>query len=204
MNSMDFTLLPPIEGADIFVRLHPAIENRFEQLSALDEVFDRARTAVLFFCEMQGTDPRWKSEAYLRAGLNEFYAMEAAATRDFRHAQLKATPPQIRDSHNPLLHLMLLLRNSNVHTRPNRGRTASINVESRVGEPHAFTYTGVLIDALTAADLLKRRGDAKRYQASDIRQLVDWVMDKQKVFGIGEVFRAGVNGYCKEILDAVP
>jgi hypothetical protein len=201
---MDFNLLPPIDGMDIFVRLNPAIENGFNQSGFLDETFDRARAAVLFFCEMQGTDPHWQSEARLRAGLNEFYSIQDEAKRDFRQAQVQVKTPQIRDSDNPLLHLMLILRNINVHTRPNRGRTESITVESRLGEPHEFTYTGVLIDSLTTADLMAQRDVHKNYQARDVRRIVDWVMDKQAVFGIGEVFRAGVNSYCKEILDTVP
>lgn len=204
MNHMDFNLLPPIDGMDIFVRLNPTIESRFDQIVTLNETFDRARAAVLFFCEMEGTHPRWQSEAHLRAGLNEFYSIQDAAKRDFRQVQRKVKPPQIRDSNNPLLRLMLILRNINVHTRPNRNRTEPITVESRLGEPHEVTYAGVLIDSLTTADLMAQRDVRKNYQASDVRQIVDWVMDKQGVFGIGEVFRAGVNSYCKEILDAVP
>jgi hypothetical protein len=42
VNHMDFNLLPPIDGMDIFVRLDPAIENRFEQLSTLDEAWGKS------------------------------------------------------------------------------------------------------------------------------------------------------------------
>lgn len=200
-RKLDFECLPLIDKMDIFTRLDRSVEKRFEELTFLTETHERAQSALMFFSQTNENDVRWRNDARLRAGLNEFYSIEDAARRDFRLAEKCLEPPRIAESQNPLVHLMYVLRHINVHSRPTVTRVQPINVASNFGgTTHELTYGAIMLDNVTIADLQRSREVRDYYNNKDIEQSLNWLREKQQTFGVDEVFRAGMNAYCSEIL----
>lgn len=117
-RTLDFSLLPALDGMDMFIRLDREVESRFTEFKCLKETYERAEASLMFFFQTGEKEARWRNDARLRAGLNEFFALEAAAVRDLRFAKINVTPPRLRDSRNPLVHLMYVLRHVGVHSKP--------------------------------------------------------------------------------------
>ena len=199
---LEFDNLPSIDRHDIFIRLDRSIDQRFKELAFLTETYERAQSALMFFFQTQAEDATWRNDARLRAGLNEFYSMEDAARRDFRYAKVGITPSDIKDSRSPLVHLMYVLRHVNVHTRPVPTRIQSVTVISQLGETeHEYSYGAVMIDAVSIDDLYRCREVKDFYDTSDLQTALDWMLNEQQVFGVAEIFRAGIHIYSNELLN---
>jgi hypothetical protein len=203
-SELDLENLPSVDGMDMFIRLDQSVESKFEQFAFLRETHDRAQSALMFFFQTKGDEARWRNDARLRAGLNEFYSIEDAAQRDFRLAGKNSTPPRIAESKSPVVHLMYILRHINVHTRPTPTRVQSIAVMSEWGgTAHEYSYGAVMLDAITVEDLERVREVRNYYSNEDLEHALEWLLEKQQIFGVSEVFRAGMNIYCREILDSL-
>ncbi len=102
-------------------------------------------------------------------------------------------------SQNPLIHLMVLLRNVNLHARASRTATQKMTVISNLGgEPHGYTYEAVVLEVFDAANLLDRW--ASGYDCAEIERVLSWLFEKQLMFGVADIFHKGVEAYCHEIL----
>jgi hypothetical protein len=171
--------------------------------SYFHEVTERTQAALMFFFQTKGDDARVRNNARLRAGLNEFYSIEDAAVRDLRTAGIESKPPRLRESANPLVHLLYILRHVGVHSAPLKSEVARIDVVSEVGGVrHDHSYEAVILDPLTVKDLMRSREVADHYRQADLEALIDWAREAQRVFGISEVFRRGLSAYVQEILSA--
>lgn len=198
---LEFENLPSIDSHDIFIRLDQSIDQRFKELGFLTETYERAQSALMFFFQTRAEDATWRNDARLRAGLNEFYSMEDAARRDFRHAKVGTAPSDIKESRSPLVHLMYVLRHVNVHTRPVPTRIQTVTVISQLSETEReYSYNAVMIDALSIDDLHRCREVKDFYDISDLQAALDWMLSEQQVFGVGAIFRAGINIYSSELL----
>jgi hypothetical protein len=197
---LDLALLPAIESMDIFVRLDPAVDKPLKA-SHLAEVYERAQCAVIFFSKAHKEDKdMWLGSGYLRAGLNEFYSLEDAAVRDCRRVKLHP-PGRIRQSSNPLIHLMYLLRHANVHASLSRTRKHDTTIISNLGgERREFEWASVVLDS-PCIEHLKRSSEAQEcYDNNDLLSAASWLDEAQQAFGVGEVFKRGLEAYCKELL----
>jgi hypothetical protein len=197
---LEFENLPSIDSHDIFIRLDRSVDKRFQELGFLAETYERAQSALMFFFQTSDEDAPWRNDARIRAGLNEFYSMEDAARRDFRRAKVGVKPSDIKESRSPLVHLMYVLRHVNVHTRPVPTRIQNITVISQIGETHEFSYDAVIIDAVSVNDLHRCREVKDYYDISELQIALNWMLNKQQVFGVSEIFRAGVNIYSNELM----
>lgn len=83
-RTLDFSLLPEIDGMDIFIRLDGDLEDKLKSTPSLRETYERSKASLMFVCGANKEYDLWKNSAYLRAGLNEFYSIEDAARRDFK------------------------------------------------------------------------------------------------------------------------
>ncbi len=118
-----------MDGMDMFIRLDQGTEEKFAELGYMVETYERAEAALMFFFQTSEKDVRWRNDARLRAGLNEFYSLEAAVLRDVRTAKVAVVPPRLCESSNPLIHLMYLLRH--VKTSTNGGGAYHCNFGAR-------------------------------------------------------------------------
>jgi hypothetical protein len=203
LRDLDFDRLPVIESMDIFIRLDRATEAMLAERTYFQEVVERAQAALMFFFQTKDNDSRVRNDARLRAGLNEFYSIEDAAVRDLRAAGIRSKPPRLCESANPLVHLLYMLRHAGVHSAPIASEVATVNVVSEVGGVrHDYSYEAAILESLTVEHLMRSREVAEHYRPSDLEALLDWAKEAQRVFGIAEVFRRGLNSYVQEILRA--
>jgi len=200
-HDLNFDLLPAIDACDIFVRLAKDVDDGFQYRTHLAETYGRARGATLLFCNVSGEREAWEDEAYVRAGLCEFKSLESSARCEHKRASKPGKLPLIRDSRNPLLHLMLLLRHATVHTRTLVTSRHETTVVSKLGgEPHDHTYTTAILDGIDVDQLWARRETRRAYDRVQIESVAAWFLERQCVFGCHEVFGAGVDEYCRELL----
>jgi len=186
----------------ILTTLAAEVEERFDIVGLFNETRDRARGALMLFCGAHGHDDAWRDEAYIRAGLNEFYSIGDAFAREHRVARLAGEPRKILESRNPLIHLMLLMRHVSVHTQTCTVAHHKATVISHLGEEsHEITYPAAIISDLSVDHLLLQRREAKRkYDRGELARIVSWFCEKQMVFGAHEVFTEGTELLCQELL----
>lgn len=200
--TLDFSLLPELDYAGILTTLNEDIEAMFLKIGVLQETLNRAKGALMLFSKaFHANGEAWKDEAYIRAGLNEFYSIEQALIREHKLAKLPGPPLEINISSNPLLHLMRLMRNLDVHTESapliNYDTTVTIHFND---PPKEWTYTTVIIKDLTIDRLCQKRGVKKNYEIDQLDKVVQWFLENQKNFGVSQVFRKGTEAYCLEFL----
>jgi len=157
----------------------------------------------MLFCSVAGHTEAWHDEAFIRAGLSEFRSVEQTASREHKLGECPGRFPAIADSKNPLLHLMLLLRHATVHTRSVETSRHDTSVISTFGgDAHEVKYTTSVLTGIDVEQLLERRETRQSYVRSDLEGVAEWFLERQQTFGCHEVFRAGVDIYCREILVA--
>lgn len=197
---LNFELLPPVEATTIFMKLDTDIEARLKSVGYLEEAINRANGSLMQFHSASAKKASWFNESHIRAGLADFRSMADCLTREYRAAGLRGKPAPIFESLNPLIHLMVLLRDVNLHATATRSSTQETTVISQLGgEPHEYTYDAVVLEPFDVGELLGRRTD---YYCQEIEAVVSWLFEKQVVFGVAHIFHEGIEAYCREIIAA--
>ena len=199
-RNLDFSLLPKINGMDIFIRLDGDLEDIFKNSSVFKETYERSQASLMFVCNSNKEYDNWRNSAYLRAGLNEFYSIEDAARRDFKKSKIGFKPPKISESKNPLVHAMYMLRHVNVHADISKTDIHDTSVVSTLGEkPRNIDWKSVILAKPILDQILSLQEAKKFYENSDLKQITKWIEENQNIFGIGELFRRGLSAYCNEL-----
>jgi hypothetical protein len=198
---LDFALLPSVQGMSLLTGLDRKLDKEMEGRGIFSETLNRARGAVMLFHKVHGPKEPWQNEAYIRGGLCEFYSMDEALVRDLTSASATKEAHRIRDSRNPLLHLMALIRNINVHAAALATSAHESQILFGPEEPRQLTTINVaIITDLTVEKLLRKREVRNAYSSQDLSMVVDWFNDQQKVFGVSHLLGEGVEAYCHELL----
>lgn len=194
---LNFSLLTRPYYHEIFVCLPDDVEKPLEQFpntssrffSALKFCWFASGTVdVLHSDEPKATRLR---EAFLRASLVEFVSTEQTLKADLAHLGISKAPITILDLEHPLLHIMRVLRNHEIHLTSHRLLRSEKDVEMVInGTRYQSQATVWTIDALTT----KGFGDRKvktRYSTSEIDSMVKWFNDAQNDWGVNDLlFRA--------------
>jgi hypothetical protein len=197
-TQLDFRQLPSVTSTSILEGLDRDIEREIQHLP---ETLDRARgAAVLFHCA-SAQNESWRDEAFIRAGLADFKSMEESLSRDLREADNGREPHRFRASRNPLVHLMCLLRDVNIHASRSKTDITETTVVSTLGEPHRYTYKVSLIINLSPEQLLAKREVRRRYDKANLRRMVTWFEENQCKFGAPDLLVRGVECFCSELLE---
>ena len=203
-RTLDLYLLGTIDSADIVIRLSQQVNERFRDDLSLKELYDRARSAIHFFLPLNDGSEAWWVEAKIRAGLNEVYSMEDAARRAFRRSSRVAKPPKLSDSRHPLVHMMYCLRHINVHVKPTVTERRDVSIRFADAEiPQDFTFGASMLTDDMLDQVLGNKDVKELYEASEMRAALVWLLENQKAFGVGQVFKVGVERYCNEIILAL-
>ena len=204
MRKLDYTRLPAVDAMNLFSKFEDGVEGILTESQPLPEVYERARASLMFFRSVNDNNENWINSAYIRAGLNEFYSLEDAARRDFKALGQKNSAVEIKQSQNPLIHAMYLLRHSNVHATiaSTEVNPTTVYTRSETGET-AHKFGAVILDG-KAQDYLQRSSEANKYYApQDLIEMGLWIDKNQMEFGVREVFNHGLSAYCKELLGAL-
>ena len=198
---LNLSLLEEVKTASIFSKLTKDLDLILQELPHMAEFYQRAQSAIMFFTSLESVKVSWKNEAHIRAGLNEFYSLEDAARRAFRNSSALLNSPSISESSNPLVHIMYSLRHINVHVRPSITQIENITFTySAFGNSEEFTHGAVMLADDVIRDLLENKEVKKHYCLTEITASLDWLFEKQQVFGVGEIFRIGLETYVREVI----
>jgi hypothetical protein len=195
INQLDFSLLPPLQTGSMFSALKSEIDAKLKQYPA---TYDRANGALSFSAKICNT-PKANDgsnlklrEAFVRAALGEFVSMEEAVYYDAPNGN----NGKIKDSRNPLLHMMKQLRNMQFHLMSS---TLNTSKKPIVWASQESTITLWYVQDIAVSDFDRLR-NANRYSASDKTQLISWFNSSQKEWGINQLILEAVNAYATEIV----
>lgn len=144
---------------------------------------------ILFLDEPKATRLR---EAFLRASLSEFVSIEDTLERDLETLAIPKKPIRIFNLKHPLLHIMRVLRNLEIHLTSHQLSQSKKDVVMAFGETEHHTQTTVwTIDDLTVERFQKPRGVKDRYSPTEIEEMVKWFNVAQGDWGVNDLlFRA--------------
>lgn len=203
LRVLSFSSLPELQSASIFTRLSSALDGELLLRLYLKEFHERAQSSIMFFFQMDPDNEPWRNEARVRAGLNEFYSLEDAARRGFRISHQANSTPTLSGSAHPLVHVMYSLRHINVHVKSSPTLTEDVTVTFRGPmKEENITYPSVMLNDETKQHVLENGEVRKYYVQQEMEKAMDWLLEKQKVFGLAEIFRLGTEAYCREVIAA--
>ena len=190
-NSLDFAALPResfFDSRSLLIILPKQIE---ERLASLPQTVERVCSAAMFAeLSAKQTEP-WLAAAFLRAALADYCSIEEVQKAD----KPSAKHLRVKDSVNPLLHLLKLMRHLNIHVKTVQAERRSIPVS--FGD-QTFDMDVYVISNLEAADLAVLK-NGKRYATHDIDVMVDWFSKAQLHWGAGYVVRVGIESLAQEL-----
>lgn len=201
---LDDQLLPTFRSIGLLIEHDQDVKAYLDHGEYLAEVSERANSSLMFFSSSPKCTKIWTSSAYIRAGLNEFYGIEDAAKRDWINCGFGGVPPKIKESVNPLVHLMYLLRHVNVHaTISKTKKVTSSFILDDPKERLEFDMDILVLDENTLPQILKSKEALKYYNKCDLDRYSNWLDAQQFEFGISQVFRSGLSSYCREIIQSI-
>ena len=183
-HRLDFSLLPNSSAFAARSILSGLPKDLRSRLESLPQTLERAESAAMFagHSSGQGTEP-WQAAAFLRAALADYCAIQEVQAIDRPATQ----PFMITDTHNPLLHLLQLVRHLNIHVRT--VATRPISVPTKIAE-HQFDLHAFVVTNLAAADLAALR-NGQRYHLADLQHSVAWFNTSQEHWGAGDLVFLG-------------
>lgn len=198
MGVLDLSLLTHSNSHQIFVCLPDKIE---KAIGGLPETSTRFLAALKFCWYASGTsdvlfadEPKATRlrEAFLRASLSEFVSIEDTLKRDLETLEIPDTPIRIFDLKHPLVHIMRVLRNLEIHLTSHQLSHSKKDVVMVVGETEHQTQTTVwTIDDLTVERFQRPRGVKEHYSSREIEAMVKWFNAAQRDWGVNDLlFRA--------------
>ena len=204
---LDFGLLPPLESAPMCISLRPPLR---DDITTLPECWSRA-DAALRFCwyvsqdaqQLHAEEPRATRlrEAFLRACLTEYRAMDEVLPRDLAALGIVTPPLKIHELRNPLAHLMKELRNFEIHLASSTLTSAKINVVARWQEKEMEHESTIWVTEPLTIAKFKQLRNSGHYSDADINTMVDWFNDAQQHWGVHHLAFLAVQGYCQDLVN---
>ena len=182
-------------------------ENLRKPLAAFPESRDRADSAMYFAYRASCSDKALyadsetairRREAYFRAALAEFVSIEEALTRDLARKGVSQKAVKIRESTNPLLHLMRLFRHLWIHLTSPRLNSRQVEAAWSGAQPEDFDITVWLVSDLSIKALDGLR-DAKRYSQDQLEKMVTWFNQAQEKWGASYLLEIAITEYVRLI-----
>ena len=200
-KEFDWQTLPEIKYLGFLIKFDDDVEVFFERNKELTEVYERARASRMFFAQAAKETKPWRIGAYLRAGLGEFVSIEDAARGDWKKFTNSHKPPSLKDSVDPLIYMMYLTRNINVHAHRTKTRSDQSTVFlNDPKNPQEFEINIDVLDDKFEDRLINSRDALKSCEIDDLKDICGWIKAKQNIFGVGHLFRKGLSSYCRQII----
>lgn len=166
-------------------------------ISGHQELYERFCCAIYMAANINGKaglhmiSNEGAAKAYLRAALAEFFSIE-----DILRVQFASDTESymVKNSSNPLFHLMKLLRNYNVHLAATSLEKKEVVVALPTEPGRSYAVSVAMIDNLEVEELKKVR-DSKYYSDSDLKKMINNFNREQKKFGVGDLIIKGLIMY---------
>lgn len=190
-HTLDFSLLPDDASFERRPVLIGPPEPLKARLASLPQALERLESSVWLAAQSSKQSEPWRAAALLRASLADFCAIEEMQKLDRPgEAHFK-----IRDSQNPLLHLLELLRHLNIHVKTVEASAHAISVTLKDQTSDMGVY---VISNLDAADLATLK-NGKHYARADIERAVSWFKTRQTEWGAGDLLSMGAQQLAADI-----
>ena len=109
-------------------------------------------------------------------------------------------PPKFRDSENPLIHVMYLLRHVNVHARISKTQSEKTPIvwcgKDRDKE---FEMDVIILEKPTIQEISHSSEAKNYYKVEQLNKASEWLDSNQKILGITHIFFKGLSAYCREL-----
>lgn len=203
LRTVDISRISSYDPPGVFTRIDPEVEALIPRDS---EIIDRVKGCVKF-CHLLGVDKDrpigdgdLKSRRkYLRAALAEFASLDEAAQIDHA-AGLIGSATTILESTDPRLHVVRLLRHSNIHLKASRLEFTS-HTATWDGPNGVERFEYLAIYAIDLAGSVARTQQAERYSAHDLSEMTSWLESEQTKWGIHHLILRTAELYVKELLE---
>jgi hypothetical protein len=206
-NQLDFNLLPKLESAPFFISLDSKLQS---SIAKLPETAARS-DAALRFCwyvsqgnqQLHAEEPRATRlrEAFLRACLTEYRAMDEVLPRDLAALCIQASPLKINQLKNPLLHLMKELRNFEIHLATSSLLSAEINVVAKWQDKEIEHKSSIWVTDPLTVTKFKQLKNSRYYLDADITAMVNWFNQAQQEWGVHHLAFLAIKMYCEELVN---
>jgi hypothetical protein len=176
-------------------------EHREKTLKYFDQTLNRIKAIMKFlFLFSPESDLIYKT-AYLRAALAEFVSIEEVLANDLKINNIKTKAIKIKDTQNPLFHILKQLRNFNIHIGSSRiGYSDPTMVTYGKGEKSFDAEIEFpIIDNFNIIEFNKLQ-DAKCFDEIDKEIMVEWFNQYQRVWGVAHLVYVATLMYCDEII----
>lgn len=207
---IDYSKLPDLSSC----RLRYAMDEKiFTNLNKMPFVQERALNSIRFcwlmqnieyYLSIRGKELMSFRQGLLRAALAEFVSIEEILKKEIKHSIIQKKVLSIRDSQNPLLHIIRELRNFELHLNSSRMNSNNIIMFwGRKTEPEVINETELqvwTIDNLTVEGISELR-NYSRYQKADIEKIINWFNDAQQKWGVHYLIFLAVELFCEEIIN---
>ena len=189
-NKLDYNLVPEPESTPVFAALPKELEAAMQKLPL---TLGRMEATLMAWSGMGSpkTGGQSKAESAFRSALSEYVSIEDILNRELPSGQLAF---RLLDTENPLPHILKQLRNLQVHLVASRmsDHTISLWLKHVPGAEPVDVTRWVICD-LTAAQLLELDAFQKGYYTeAQATEMVNWLNERQTLFGIGDIIYRGV------------
>lgn len=205
---IDLNRFPRIDSIHAWITLDDSLKPR---IIKLPKVSDRILNAVRFIWFAQGEStlinlgkdlPRLR-EGFIRAALAELVSAEEVLRLDLQSTGRKGAKIfRMNDSLQPHLHIVRELRHHELHLHHNKVAKFERNLLwGRLDKPELATPITVslwVLEGLTFKSF-SALNNAKNYNASDLRAMIDWFNKTQTEWGVNEILLCAVNNYVEEL-----
>lgn len=160
-----------------------------EKYKILPDIYDRLCAVIYFASNIDGKSNKHimsdkaHSEAMVRAALCEWVAIEEYIS--ITYPDYKGTWFNEYAHSNPILHMLKLLRNYNVHIDSSRLEKESIRIAHPFDKNNEYDLCRVYISNVSV-DSLKKLHAAKKY-IPHLPKMVDVFNEQQREWGIAEL-----------------
>lgn len=192
-NSLDSSLLPDIAGIPLIFSLPDHIVKAF---SDLEDTHNRARCAIYFALQISKNSTQIFREGYFRAALTEFVSMDETSKKELGKTKHRS----LISSQNPLLHIIKQLRDLQIHLVSNH-LDSSTHTISFHGTDYQLQKWHIQKE-LTLDDFAELN-NRKFYKDADLRQVISWFNETQKLYGVHVLIRQAVIMYAEELMQGV-
>jgi hypothetical protein len=204
---LDFSLLTRLDYRELFVRLPDEVEKAIDVLPETSARFlaalrfcwyISATTDVLFAQEPKATRLR---EAFLRASLAEYVSIEDTLKRDLRRLNIATQPTKIFNLENPLLHIMRVMRNLEIHLTSAQLSHSKKDVVIVVSEAEHQSQTTIwTVDDLTVEKFKRPYKVKDNYTESEIELMVKWFNEAQYDWGVNHLLFRAISEWASAIV----
>jgi hypothetical protein len=205
-TQLDFQLLLSLGSSSMLVSLRAPLR---DDIKSLPECWARAH-AALRFCwyvsqdaqQLHTEEPHATRlrEAFLRACLAEYRAMDEVLPRDLTALGIQTPSLKIHDLKNPLLHLMKELRNFEIHLASSALNSATIDVVVRWDDNEIEHQRTIWVTEPLTVTKFKQLKNARHYADADIKAMVDWFNNAQQYWGVHHLAFLATTTFCQELV----